>query len=222
MNSEPHVKRPMNCFMVWSREKRYNILKEHPGINNAEVSKALGAAWRKLSEKDKEPYVEEARRLNEQHKVENPGYKYQPKRRNSKRSKRKLEKKNTTSAPHCTKIHTRKTTGGNIHLPFKIMPDPEEQQLNKLDGRPLFWIPSHSGSRCFLPPGFQPSPAGFCSCHVFYTASPCQPSWVFESVGTSNHFYKVSGASRLRPYGVQEDSQSSFRNVDPFFRHCKL
>lgn len=81
MESSAHVKRPMNCFMVWSREKRYHILKEHPGINNAEVSKALGAAWRKLSEEDKEPYVEEARRLTEQHKMDNPGYKYQPKRR---------------------------------------------------------------------------------------------------------------------------------------------
>ena len=73
----------MNSFMVWSREKRCEILKKHPGINNAVVSKTLGAAWKNLSEEDKKPYVYEARRLAEQHRDDHPEYKYRPRRKKS-------------------------------------------------------------------------------------------------------------------------------------------
>lgn len=78
-----HIKRPMNSFMVWSREKRCEILKKHPGINNAVVSKTLGAAWKNLSEEDKKPYVYEAQRLAEQHRDDHPDYKYRPRRKKS-------------------------------------------------------------------------------------------------------------------------------------------
>ena len=81
VSSPRHIKRPMNCFMVWSKEKRCQILKHNPGINNAEVSKALGVAWKRLSTQEKKPYVEKARKLSEQHMEENPNYKYKPKRR---------------------------------------------------------------------------------------------------------------------------------------------
>lgn len=79
--SRGHIKRPMNSFMVWSREKRCDILKKHPGINNAVVSKTLGAAWKSLTEEEKKPYVYEAQRLAEQHRDDHPEYKYRPRRR---------------------------------------------------------------------------------------------------------------------------------------------
>lgn len=81
--SRQHIKRPMNSFMVWSREKRCEILKKHPGINNAVVSKTLGAAWKNLSEEDKKPYIYEAQRLAEQHRGDHPEYKYRPRRKKS-------------------------------------------------------------------------------------------------------------------------------------------
>lgn len=58
-----YVKWFMNCFMVWSWEKCYYILKEYFGINNVEVSKVFGVVWCKLFEEDKELYVEEVWRL---------------------------------------------------------------------------------------------------------------------------------------------------------------
>lgn len=79
-----HIKRPMNCFMVWSREKRCEILKKNPGINNALISKMLGEAWRKLSEKEKKPYVKEAKRLTAKLLEDHPDYKYRPRRRKAK------------------------------------------------------------------------------------------------------------------------------------------
>ena len=218
MNSEAHVKRPMNCFMVWSREKRYNILKEHPGINNAEVSKALGAAWRKLSEEDKEPYVEEARRLTEQHKVENPGYKYQPKRRkNCKRSTRRPDKKITAPATIHTKSQTHRPTGEKIHLSFKNLPEPDIQQLDKMQGKPLVWFPPNHGLQCLPPLSFQPNQAlQFCSCHFFHTAPYYHPTWAFESGSIAHHFTNITSTPCLRSYNVQEKLQYD-RKVEPHF-----
>lgn len=53
-------------------------------MHNAEISKQLGARWRKLSADVKQPYKEEAERLRRLHAQEYPNYKYRPKKRSNK------------------------------------------------------------------------------------------------------------------------------------------
>lgn len=78
---ENHVKRPMNSFMVWAQSARRKLAEQYPHVHNAELSKMLGKLWRMLPAAEKQPYVDEAARLDKRHKEEFPDYKYRPRRK---------------------------------------------------------------------------------------------------------------------------------------------
>ncbi|KAI3413602.1 HMG (high mobility group) box SOX-14 [Globodera pallida] len=90
-SSHKFIKRPLNAYMIWTRQERKRILTDDPKMKMNEVSKAMGEKWKKMSDKDKKPYFELAKKFSEEHKLvlqEHPELQYAP-------SKKKAVKKPT-------------------------------------------------------------------------------------------------------------------------------
>jgi len=67
--------------MVWSRGQRRQMAQDNPKMHNSEISKRLGADWKLLSEDEKRPFIDEAKRLRAVHMRDHPDYKYRPRRK---------------------------------------------------------------------------------------------------------------------------------------------
>ena len=79
---EPHIKRPMNAFMAWSKEERRQMVAEGNNSNNSVMSRILGERWKSLDDGERTIWKNEAERLKREHAVKYPDYKYKPRRRN--------------------------------------------------------------------------------------------------------------------------------------------
>ena len=76
-----HIKRPMNPFMVWSRNERKLLQQNHPRMHNSEISKLLGARWKEMDKCEKTQYIHESERLRKMHRKMYPNYRYRPQKK---------------------------------------------------------------------------------------------------------------------------------------------
>ncbi|CAF0755305.1 unnamed protein product [Rotaria sp. Silwood1] len=119
------IKRPMNAFMVFSQLERRKIVQLAPDMHNAEISKYLGARWKRLSEIERRPFIDEAERLKMLHLREYPDYKYKPRKRAKKGS---TPPRNSTNPHTSSSMDTTDTSSDDCTSKTTILPG-----INRLD-----------------------------------------------------------------------------------------
>lgn len=71
-----HIKRPMNAFILFSKNHRTLFKQLYPGRDNRKISTLLAEKWRGMKPEEKEPYRLEAKELMRQTKESHPDFKY--------------------------------------------------------------------------------------------------------------------------------------------------
>ncbi|CAB1340657.1 unnamed protein product [Coregonus sp. 'balchen'] len=77
--AEPRVRRPLNAFIIWTKEERRCLAQLNPELENKDLSKILYLEGHVSGEK--RPYMQEAECLRVQHTIDHPKYKYRPRRK---------------------------------------------------------------------------------------------------------------------------------------------
>ncbi|CAO4367830.1 unnamed protein product [Caenorhabditis nigoni] len=139
--TDEHVKRPINPFMLWCKSKRADMLKKNAGMKPSEVSKQLGEGWRNMSEAEKKPFRDESARLKAEHVKNHPTYKYQPKRKPKRIKSEDLPPENASPQRHSS---SRESSFSEPHgsRPSSIPQQPPQPQSSNIQSSNIPSFPS--------------------------------------------------------------------------------
>ncbi|KAM0277016.1 hypothetical protein ACHAQH_006141 [Verticillium albo-atrum] len=76
----PKVPRPRNAFILYRQHHQAQVVSEHPGLANPDISKIIGEQWRQQPDNVKEGWKKLAEQEKVRHQQQYPDYRYQPRR----------------------------------------------------------------------------------------------------------------------------------------------
>jgi len=94
---KPHIKKPLNAFMLYMKEMRPKVVAECTLKESAAINQILGRKWHALSREEQAKYYEQARKERQLHMQMYPGWSARDNYAQTKKKKRKREKGQDTS-----------------------------------------------------------------------------------------------------------------------------
>ena len=139
----PHIKRPMNSFMLWSKKYRLNVSRQNSSLDNANISIILGKIWNTLSIAEREIYDIEALKIKNQFYLDNPGYIYKPIKKITR--KHTYRNRNTNTASNIIP-DTASNTNENTYSPSNSKSNPKineyEKNRDEITYLPPIYVPN--------------------------------------------------------------------------------
>ena len=89
---KPHVKKPLNAFMLFMKEQRAQVVSECTLRESAAINQILGRKWHELDRADQAKYYEMARQERLKHMQLHPGWSARDNYGLKKKRRRKREK----------------------------------------------------------------------------------------------------------------------------------
>jgi len=98
---KPHVKKPLNAFMLYMKEQRQKVVQECTLKESAAINQILGRKWHSLSKEEQQKYYDKAREAREKHNALYP--QWSARDNYGKKKKRKKEQRGVTDANQAKK-----------------------------------------------------------------------------------------------------------------------
>nr|XP_033942988.1 lymphoid enhancer-binding factor 1 isoform X7 [Pseudochaenichthys georgianus] len=109
----PHIKKPLNAFMLYMKEMRANVVAECTLKESAAINQILGRRWHALTREEQAKYYELARKERQLHMQLYPGWSA---RDNYGKKKKRKREKMQESAPDAVFCRYRPENENGVHL----------------------------------------------------------------------------------------------------------
>ncbi|KAK4548050.1 hypothetical protein LTR36_010770 [Oleoguttula mirabilis] len=100
---DPKIPRPRNAFILYRQHHQANVIAQHPGLANPEISKIIGEQWQNQSAEVKGKWKALAEEEKLRHQQQYPTYRYQPKRNGRRNSLSSEAPGSAGEKPKCAK-----------------------------------------------------------------------------------------------------------------------